>query len=133
MYIILGIIILVGFILYRFYYKPKSEIAKHIVIYKSLGYSVYEVPFAFMGLSFMNMWQKGISQHKDALYFEKTVFPQVDIVIGNVLDKIAIFLIKPDLIKEFLSVKTIERYPKYQGIIEGIKQTIGMGITLSEG
>jgi hypothetical protein len=133
MYILYGILVLVSFILYRFYYKPKSEIAKQIAIYKSLGYSVYEMPFAFMGLSFMNMWEKGVSLHKDALYFERTVFPQVDIVIGNVLDKVGIFLVKPELIKEFLSVKTIEKYPKYQGLIEGIKQTIGIGITLSEG
>lgn len=57
----------------------------------------------------------------------------MDIVIGNIFDKVAIFLVKPDLIKEFLSVKTIEKYPKFQTLVEGIKQTIGIGITLSEG
>jgi hypothetical protein len=61
MYILLGLIALISLVFYRFYYKPKTEIAKQITLYKSLGYSVYEVPFAFLGLSFMNQWEKGIS------------------------------------------------------------------------
>lgn len=40
--ILLGIIGLIAcFTYYKFYYKPKSEIAKQVATFKKLGYTVY--------------------------------------------------------------------------------------------
>jgi hypothetical protein len=68
-YVLLSLLILLSYVFYRYYYKPKSEISRYKAIFKRLGYTFYEIPFAFMGLSFMGDMEKGRTLHKDALYF----------------------------------------------------------------
>jgi cytochrome P450 len=56
------------------------------------------------------------------------------VTIGNILDKVHINLVTPDLIKEFLSASMVNKYPKFEMMIEGIKETTGgNGIVFSEG
>lgn len=33
------------------------------------------------------------------MYLERTVYPQIDISIGNILHKTVIFIVNPDLLK----------------------------------
>ena len=37
------------------------------------------------------------------MYFDQTIYPHVDVVLGNIFDKVQIILVNPDLIKEFYS------------------------------
>lgn len=37
---------------YKYYFKPKAEIRRYAALFRSLGYTVYEYPFSFMGLGF---------------------------------------------------------------------------------
>lgn len=66
-------------------------------IFHKLGYKVYEQPFSFMGFSFLADMEKGLKANKDALYIEKTVYSQIDVSIGNILDKVVIILVNADL------------------------------------
>lgn len=133
-YLVLAFLLLCLYVLYAYYVKPKAEIKRYKAIFKDLGYSVYEQQFAFFGLSFFNDWQKGIKNHKDALYTESTVYPHVDVSIGNILGKVVIYLSNPDLIKEFLSGNMVYKYPKYSKLIESVKLAFGEGgVAFSEG
>ncbi len=64
----LGIIILSIFVAYKYYFKPKAEIKRYVTLFKSLGYSVYEYPFSFMGLAFTEAEDKGVKLHRDSQY-----------------------------------------------------------------
>jgi hypothetical protein len=87
-----GLALFVG---YKYYYQPKTEKRRYMKIFKSLGYSVYEQPFQFFGISYIKDNQRGKNLHKDVKYYEKTVYSQVDISIGNILDKVIIFFVNP--------------------------------------
>ena len=51
--LLLGIFIfLAATIVYKYYFKPKALIKRYSTLFKSLGYTVYEYPFSFMGLAF---------------------------------------------------------------------------------
>lgn len=116
-YSVLVALLLLLYVLYAYYLKPKAEIKRYKTIFKDLGYTVYEMEFAFFGISFLNDWLKGIKNHKDALHIESTVYPHIDVSIGNILDKVIICFAHPDLIKEFLSAGMVYKYPKYQKLI----------------
>lgn len=79
----------------RYYLKPKKEIQNYIKTFRSLGYVVYELPFVFFGASYSPMFEKGLKEHKDTLYIPRTVYPDIDIAVGNILDKSLIALANP--------------------------------------
>jgi hypothetical protein len=97
---------------YKYYFKPRAEIKRYIQVFKSLGYTVYEQPFQLLGISYVSDYERGIKLHKDAMYHERAVYSQVDISIGNILDKVIVFFVNPELIKEFVSGNTPYKYPK---------------------
>jgi hypothetical protein len=99
LYFILILLILVLLVGYKYYYQPKAEIRRYMKIFKDLGYSVYEQSFQIFGMSFLNDYERGKKLYNDAQYYERTVYSQVDIVVGNIVDKVAIIFINPDLIK----------------------------------
>lgn len=133
-YLALAISLLCLYVFYTYYLKPKAEIKRYKSIFKDLGYSVYEMEFSFFGISFVNDWLTGIKKHKDALHIESTVYPHIDVSIGNILDKVIICFSHPDLIKEFLSASMVYKYPKYQKLIESVKLAFGQGgVAFSEG
>lgn len=53
---------------HRYYFKPMAEIKRYASIFKSLGYSVYQHKFSFLGVSFGDDWKTGETLHRDALY-----------------------------------------------------------------
>jgi hypothetical protein len=55
----------------------------------------------------------------------------VDIAIGNTLKKAVIVFIKPDVMKEFLSLKTVLKYKKLEYLVRGIKGVFGDGLLFS--
>ena len=62
---------------------------------------------------------------KDALYTESTVYPHIDLVIGNIIEKVFIYFAHPDLIKEFVSGNVIHKYHKYSKLAEPLKLVFG--------
>jgi hypothetical protein len=115
-------VLLIG---YKYYFKPKAEKQRYVKLLKSLGYSVYENPFSFFGVSMIDQFKKGEKLHKDSMYNERTIYPHFDVVLGNILDKVQVILVNPDLLKEFYSGTTPYKYPKYELILKGIKAIIG--------
>jgi hypothetical protein len=57
----------------------------------------------------------------------------VDIAIGNTINKAVIVFIKPDVMKEFLSLKTVLKYKKLEYLVRGIKGVFGDGLLFSSG
>lgn len=53
--------------------------------------------------------------------------------IGNILDKLLVVIINPDLIKEFYSAENVNKYHKLLPLIEGTKIIFGEGMFFSEG
>lgn len=115
----------------QYYYKPKAEILRYKAIFHKLGYKVYLQPFAFMGFSFSLDMERGMKKNKDALYIEKTVYSQIDVSIGNIIDKPVIIVVNPDLTKEFFSTNSNNSYVKYETMIQGTKEILGDGLVFS--
>lgn len=105
------------YVLYAYYLKPRAELKRYKAILHRLGYKVFEQEFSFFGISFVDIWTKGIKDHKDALYLESTVYPHVDVIIGNILNDVFIYFSHPDLTKEFLSSSAIYKYHKYTKLV----------------
>lgn len=57
----------------------------------------------------------------------------MDLSISNILDKIFIFLVNPDLLKDFYSGNAQSLYRKHELLLSGIKAIMGEGIVFSEG
>lgn len=57
----------------------------------------------------------------------------MDVTISNVLDKVFIFLVNPDLMREFLSGNTPYIYKKMDMLVAGTKAAFGEGLLFSEG
>lgn len=132
-YATLAILLVVLYIFYRYYYQPKREIQRYKSIFEKLGYKVYVQEFSFFGLSNVDTWSKGTKLHKDAFYYERMIYPFYDISIGNIMDKVLVTIIHPDLAQEFLIGSIIFKYPKYEVLISSFKEAIGEGIVFSEG
>jgi hypothetical protein len=64
--------------------------------------------------------------YKDANYYEKTIYSEVDIVIGNVLDKVSIALINPQLSQEYLSANNLDKYVKDKDLICNVREVLGV-------
>lgn len=86
-----------------------------------------------MGFSFSLDMERGMKKNKDALYIEKTVYSQIDVSIGNIIDKPVIIVVNPDLTKEFFSTNSNNSYVKYETMIQGTKEILGDGLVFSEG
>jgi hypothetical protein len=52
--LLVSIFVLAVAIAYKYYFKPKAELQRYVALFKSLGYKVYEYPFSFMGISFID-------------------------------------------------------------------------------
>lgn len=72
-------------------------------------------------------------KYKDALYLEKTFYSKYDVNISNILNKVLVILVNPDLMKEFLSTETNQKYPKIKFLNQGVKRVLGNGIPFTEG
>jgi hypothetical protein len=107
--IVFILFIIVG---YKFYFKPKAEKQRYVKLLKSLGYTVYEQPFSFLGISMIDEFIKGEKLHKDGMYYDRTIYPHFDVVLANIFDKVQIILVHPDLIKEFYSGTKPYKYLK---------------------
>ncbi len=106
----MAIVAITVIIWYKYYYAPRKQILQLKKLLIDLGYSVYEHPFLFLGIGFMKEIEKSIKLHKDPLYNAKTLYTKTDIIIGNALDKVLIVIIKPELMKEFLSADCVFKY-----------------------
>ena len=71
------------YVFYFYYLKPRAEIKRYTKIFRALGYKVYEQEFSFLNISIINYCEKGLRDHRDVLYIKRTVYPEVDISIGN--------------------------------------------------
>lgn len=131
--ILLTILLAVAYFFYRYYFKPKADIKRYVKIFQSLGYSVYQQKFSFLGVSFGNIWSSSEKLYRDALYIEKNVYSQVDISIGNILDRVQVVLINPNLTQSFLSPAAVWKYPKFDVMILTLRYSLGEGLALSEG
>lgn len=47
------------------------------------------------------------------------------------MDRVLIYLVHPDLAKEFLTGNTVFKYPKYEVLISSLKIAIGEGTVFS--
>lgn len=87
------ILFLALFAYYKFSYKPRALIKHYEKMLKDLGYKVYVQPFQVFGISFVEANEHSLKLYKDAQYCERTIFPQVDIVIGHIFDKMFVVFI----------------------------------------
>ena len=94
---------------------------KYQALFEGLGYKVWMNPFCFLGLGLIAEQKEAEKEHKDALYFQKNKIVGYDIAITNVLGKVMIVLLNPELVKELLSADTNIKFPKLQLVIQGVR------------
>ena len=67
------------------------------------------------------------------MYYAKHSLPGKDIGVYNMLDKIVLEIINPDLLKIFYSPDNFPNYIKEESIIANTRRALGYGIAFSEG
>ena len=87
-----------------------------------------EIPFKPLGMSFIEFYDFREST-KDAFKGAKERYPGHDVVVMNIINKIHIDLIHPDLVQEFLS--GLQNYNKAEVDIACMKRAIGEGLVFS--
>ena len=90
------------------------------------------IPFGFLGMPLFQQMIKD-SNTGDFMKLIKEKFPQKDVVIFNLINKVALDFMHPDLMKEYFSQESSYLYPKNKEFIEPIKRVISSGLVFSEG
>ena len=72
--IILSGIFIVVYYINKYYFKPKSLMKSYFQIFQNNGYKVYMHELAFMNLSTILTYEKGLQMYQDVLYLQKTVY-----------------------------------------------------------
>ena len=116
----LSISLLVLFIVFTFYWKPKAELNRMTKQYTDLGYNVYTHPFSFWSPTFLKVEEKGIEEYRDSKHIEKHELIDKDVVLSNIFNNITILLINPDLQKNLFSPESPNLYHKDSFLFRGI-------------
>ncbi len=74
LFIVLLVFIIVVYYMNKYYFKPKSLMKSYARIFKESGYTVYMHELAFMNLSTIFAYEKGLQLHQDVLHLQKTVY-----------------------------------------------------------
>ena len=91
-----------------------------------------EVPFKPLGITFLEIYDFSETT-TDAFGRVKERYPGYDVAVFNIVNKIDIDLIHPDLIQEFLSGENLQNYEKADLDIASTKRAVGEGLVFSEG
>ena len=66
--ITLSFLLVVLYLIFAFYWKPKAQLRRMTKQLTELGYNVYAYPFNFWPPPFIMAEQKGIKEHNDSKY-----------------------------------------------------------------
>ena len=66
-YFLAAILIVIIYVGYNFYFKPKRELQRYAKLLRSLGYKIHLQSFAFFGLSAIKDLEIGEKLYKDAI------------------------------------------------------------------
>ena len=89
-------------------------------------------PFGFMD---MPIYQEMLNDAKEGDFMKllKERYPKKDVVIFNMVDKINIDIVNPDLIKDFFTQETNNMYVKNADFVGPMRRIITSGLVFSEG
>lgn len=125
------VLVIVGYLSYKFYLAPKRERERYIRLFQSLGYKVHAYPFLFASNSAIRAEQQSLSTKGDAFYALKFERTNADVIIFNVLNRIVIYLVNPKLIRQALQPEKVDVYPKISTTFRGVTSLIGEGLVFS--
>lgn len=84
-YLWLTLSLLLLFLAYFFYFKPKKLCKHYAKLLRERGYKVYEFPFMPFNCPFISQFQKNQIEKKDPLYSFKYEMQGYDVVVSNSL------------------------------------------------
>ena len=131
-FVISSAIILLSLFLYKFMIIPKRKMQTYKRQFEKQGYRVKVIPFGFMGMPIFQQMMKD-AKTDDFMKLVKEEYPSKDIVIFNLINKVSLDIIHPELIKEYFTQESTYIYPKNQEFIEPMKRIIRSGLVFSEG
>lgn len=131
-YILIVLIGLAVYTAYRFYVVPKRMMKNYAATMRKLGYKVFEYPFRFMSSAYGEILAHDYVTHKDIGWSFKNTLVGYDAVVGNTLDKVNIFFIHPNLIKELMSLEKEYLYTKESIPAKMYEYIMGEGLLFSE-
>ena len=117
-YSLLLIALVLGYVLYRFYFWPRRVKKHYVKLFRSMGYKVYELPFSFMGAPLFEQMSRDFKNHQDAIYSLKHVYAGNDMVVGNVFGYPYIGFTNPELAKELTTMDKVMSLPKYTKVFQ---------------
>ena len=131
-YLIIFFFLFSGLLAYKCYWQPKKLHKWYVENFRKQGYRVLEVPFRPFAITFLDNYDF-TENTTDGFKAVKEKYPGHDVVVMNILSRISIDLMHPDLVQKFLSVENFQSYQKDPLDIEFMKRSIGEGLLLSEG
>lgn len=84
-YLFLSLIALACYLVYTYYIKPRNQCKHYVKLFKSMGYRVYELPFKPLSATIYDLYNSDSQTKGDALYTNKTVFQDYDIIVTNIV------------------------------------------------
>jgi len=118
----------IGAVLIGLWFVAKPYL--YVQFYKKQGAQGYFKPF---GGFFMDRMTEARQNNDFFAYFKEVIFqkPDTQVIVSNVASKPVLFLVQPDMIKEFLNQPQLYRKTKFISGVEGLFE--GQGILFTEG
>ena len=92
---------------------------------------MYKHPFKPLGAPFFESWDNDFKKKGDAIKFIKEDYPQYDLSVSNLITKIVVTLVHPDLVKEFYTNDHLTNYHKINDIKDSFSR-FGLGLVFTE-
>ena len=126
------ILILVVFLAFRYIWKPYKTFKWYASNFRKQGYKVIEIPFNPFANGFIKVYDIS-PDAQDGMSFIKKNYPDYDVAVLNILSKVMVFIINPDLQQEFFAADKLPYYEKSGLRKDGLIWLGGRGLIMSEG
>ena len=90
------ILILIAYLAFRYIWKPYQTFKWYANNFRKQGYRVIEIPFNPFANGYLKVYNIN-PDTEDAMSFVKKNYPDYDVAVLNVLSKVMVFLMNPDL------------------------------------
>ena len=126
------ILILIAFLAFKFIWKPYQTYKWYASNFRKQGYKVLEIPFNPFGNGYFKVYDFSPNT-EDAMKYVKETYPDYDVAVLNVLNKVVVFIMNPDLQQQFFAADKLPLYEKSRLRKEGFVWLGGTGLIMSQG
>ena len=126
------ILIVTLYLIYHYGVKPYRQFHWYADTFEKMGYKVYRVKWNPLGGAIVKRSHDDLKNHGDVNHFWKNEAVGYDIIMSNVVNQPLIYLMNPDLLREFFTADKVYIYKKHEKIHGTFSTLGGRGVVFSE-